>query len=281
MVEIPEPSEGSSWSDIWEAPRMTRREYAGIARGLKGMAFPEESLDTLYLWWRSFDSQQSFMVRFASAVSDDPLPEQEKAWARERFNTTREGFEKLISIIRGIKQNQEMDPSQVVAGAETIDEIEKLSTLNGQAIAVCEAIKDSGKTDPREIRQRVAQHAIEELAKAFVYENLYHAADVSVTASIIDSLETEKKELLAQLRGDVWDDEKEEEMRKLYERWRGQVREAFSDSINERLSVVWRAAVGQNLDKISAFDILTAQAGIFRDLSEEGALVFELGEQED
>lgn len=224
--------------DKWNLPPIERKQYAEFVRGAKssltlgqiinnamegnfsGGEFPEEDFNAVYEWWTRFEETKALMVRFATAVKSEYVPDREKRKAAQNFSPVRQSFEKLIGRLQQIAERSSISGGEAKVIAAEISEFEELQTSAEQIIALCEAIDQSRLTDPREIRQYIAQHSIEELSNAFLYENIYYAADVDESAVVADDLETERRELLAALLRGEWSKKKTDEMRELYERWR-------------------------------------------------------------
>lgn len=282
----------------WALPPIDRKQYTQMVRNgdtsfnigrivsnalegnLSGGDFPQEEFDEIYIWWNEFEETKALLTRFITIIKSDSLPAREKRTAAKSFAPIKESFETVIGHLQKISEQNSLQNSEAVEVKAAIDAFEEEKEGIEQIIALCEAIEQSGLTDPLKIRQLVAQHALEELSQAFQYERLYYAADVDESAVVADDVDTERRELLAAFLGGLWKQKKRKEMEKFYKDWRAGIRENYDDEINTYLSRLWKVAIGENLEKRNAVSILEAQAFVFDGLQSEGALEWDPDEEE-
>lgn len=285
--------------DKWNLAKISRERYAEFVRAAQssltlrkiidnalmgdftGNPFPEEAFHAVYRWWVQFERTKALMVRFNTAIESEYVPKREKQKATRIFVSLEESFNHIVEPLQSIVQKASIQDDEAQEIAAKIRVFEIVWSQAEQVLALCEAIDQSALTDPLEIRQYIAQHALEELSEAFLYENLYYAADVSQSADVVDDLETERRELLAALLRGEWDEKKRKTMQEQYEQWRPKVRGLADGEVSRDFTLLWNAVSGKKLDTQDAITILGVQARIFETLRDEGALEWELDDEED
>jgi len=283
---MPESSENSPSNPVveasskkWLLPKVTEEGFTKLVQEGRG-DFHEYELDSLYVWWAGYEERRDFMLRFEKVSKSKKLPPLERREVVEEFKKTDETFEDIVDTIGDFVTNGKIDFSILGDLNDYTDKFDGwMKGRDGITVAIAEAITGAKNLTAREIRQRVAQAAFEELVSTIQAENLYYAADVEMKGEIEDSPKSEGQAVSSSLEFSPWTTEEKEKFAKIYKKWQRAVKKYYPDEIADKLKFLWHCAIGKVPPKTSVFDIIDIQWNTFEDLYNEGAMQFELDEE--
>jgi hypothetical protein len=121
------------------------------------------------------------------------------------------------------------------------------------------------------MRQKIAQHALEELWTSCDYAGLNYAAETDNEVTTIDEPSEEKDEFLAALNGEAWTTEELDQQKKKVSALKRAVAEIDDGTFSDNIKVLWDTARGKAKASTTAIDLIIASEDILQDLSSEGA----------
>jgi len=236
----------------------------------------KEILDTTNIWWRTINKTQEGLSRYKSAFTLFGLPRLESRQARQGYEEAQDITNKIIWGIDLFLHSSKPSWDKVGEIAETVGSWNERKKEDGQIVALCEAISETNNLglSENEIRQKIAQHAWDELMAIFPYAKV---RDETLTTR--DELETEKQELKTAIEGPLWDIDDRKKAGVDFRKYKGQMRKGeYELTLRRAFKFLYECAKGNIPQKKSAIDILRAQEEIFVGLYDEDAFDFEIEE---
>jgi hypothetical protein len=245
----------------------------------------KDVLDTITLAWRDCGkSTEDRVALFVGAITLPGIPKLELAEATEFMNTTRQDWDKFVEGVKGIVNGVHFKWSQMRELSALAEKVKETNVgKDNQTIALLQAIsqtRQEGKTPPW-IRQRIAQHAFDEIVNTGIYRVLDYSGpdDWVQDRTTEDGLDVEKAELAGALRHELWDRKTLREKTKIYKNLRtiifkgdNSVERETADSLEK----LWNAANGTGVTRKSALYYLRLAEDIYSDLQSGGAFDEEL-----
>ena len=249
----------------------------------------EETLNKVARGWYSGEKiYQETLGRYTKALALPNIPKLEMKDVGEYQTKFKSPYPDFIQGVTEISNGEKLKWKRVEELAELGDKIAmKGNAKDEQAIALLHAISETHKEGrtPEEIRQKIAQHAFNEIYSLGKYRILEWtgAEDGEPVGSRTtqDELSEEKDELVSALKANLWDAAKTEEMAKVYKDLR---RVAKSDdnrvdiSVIDELEKLWNATQGKGLTKKSSLEILQLAENIYESYEKGGAFDIDLKE---
>lgn len=251
----------------------------------------QETMDTVLEYWRDKGVDTEVRIeRFSRALALPGIPILELKDAGKYLENTKRDWNVFLTGV-----------CEVAAGVkpkwEKIEEISKAAdNLGGdqgkgeddQAVALLETISrfsEEGKL-PENFRQRLAQHAFEEMAELSQYRIMdYTAAKVGdevLIRTTQDAEADESVELLAALNQKLWDKHTLEKETKIYRAWRKYALSELREEVAANLKKLWEAA-SENIGtkRKSALYFLQLGEKVFSAMQGGDAFDVDLNEEEE
>lgn len=257
-----------------------------IAAEKRAIIFAGHHLDSIYNWWGTSLHTDELTTRFEQSLASDAVPQKEKDELTERLE---DRVTQITAIKTTIKQSVQEIEEDKRPKADTIktlvDAIELFTEEHDgdeQWVALCEALGEArGTLTEQRVRQRIAQHTLEELFVKFDYANLKFAGEVEEETTTVGTLELEKAELISALTGNLWTSNERNKYKRAVRRTRQAIAQEYSDEIGVDLKKLLDIALGDGPKRMTLVDILETQERVLTDLSDEGAFEFELEDPEE
>lgn len=264
------------------------QDLVEVMQNSRMFGFPKRELDRIYEFWTEMNDLTKSVIRMSKSLKAMGVPSEEKKQAKEYFDDLVEAIANIAEAMRDFANKPKEDCSwkqdgkPIYQAIRNYDEDETTGVYEDSIVALFEAISETiqqRQLDEREIRQRIAQHAIQELWTSFDYERFYYAGDVDQDSTTIDDFDTEKDEFLSTLSGDSWTEEELAQQKKKISALRRAVEDIDDGSYAENISILWNAARGKGKKRTTAIDIIVATEEILRDLDNEGVFEWDPDEE--
>lgn len=235
--------------------------------------------------WHGFKDEDFERVkRLDEAVKLPNVPKMELDIAKYRLDTVKKGTEEFLEGINKISGGEKLKWSKM---RKISDAIEQLSRIDSgeidQSAALLYAISEThveGR-NPEWIRQRIAQHAFDELVDTCAYGVLDSQKSKNILErSTQDSFEQEKDELVRALKDKQWSDEDLKQREVAYS---GLQQMVINDKetgyeISYKIRGIWDEARGKEYTNISASDTLQTAEDFYKALYKSEGFNIPLGE---
>lgn len=240
----------------------------------------KDTLDDIALWWQEGTERSDIGLRFRKATMGPGIPKLELQQANKVLQGRDENIDSIIISITTALDDPKLKWGDIQKIREQVQNYEEDTQHHIQINALLEAISESPENmrDVRVMRQRVAQHAWDELWNTGMYRIWDYSGrrETIDDRTTVDFIEEEKAELKAALDNKLWSAEKRKQQEKVYKTWRAVIRENFDDEINAELRKLWAAVIGEEGQQVSAIDILENTEQIYQYLQAEGAFDIDL-----
>lgn len=248
----------------------------------------EETLDAVAVCWQSGEKKFEIELgEFDKALALPNIPEEEKDIVSKYKQQYREKTYEFFTGIFEISANNKLKWSRMRELAEISKYLtdEDYRPRDEQGLAFLYAVSEThheGRTK-EEIRQKIAQHAFEEVFQLGMYRVASWTGADSYRDlkeySTRDFFEQEKGELSSALSNPLWTEEKTEDMKKLYKIWRKVAKEGDNrldlDDI-ELLKGFWDLANGKSLTKTNSLEVLRLGERVYKKFEDKGAFDIQL-----
>jgi hypothetical protein len=265
-------------------------QIVNTAREARLFGFPKKALDRMYEFWLEMDGFTDGVLRMDKAMRLPGVPEKEKAAAKKYLDDLVVVAEPISASLREffiISEDQrswKKDSKPIYDAIKKYDDSDDVGKYEHSITALLETIsetKGSGWKTEQEMRQKIAQHALEELWVTCDYAQFYYAADVDIDATTIDDFNQEKSEFIAALNGDFWNESQLEKNKKAVSALRKVLEDVDDEIYPKYLDILWKTAKGKAKKETTAIDIIIAAEEIFQGLKDEGAFEWDPDDEYD
>lgn len=262
-------------------------QIVGVAKKASLFGFPKEALDDIYLFWRQdLPGLAAMNLRMDKALQQNSIPQAELTQAQEYHDDRLEVTEAITSRLQKFfskpaDRTWKEDGKPIHEAIQVYQDRDDVGFYENSITALLEAIaetKAEWKTEP-EMRQLIAQHAIEELWDTCTYEKLDYAADTETETSTIDSIDQEKDEFISALRGKMWTEAKTADHKQRIRALKRALEDVDDGTYSEYINLLWKTAGGKGAKKTTAIDVVVTSEELFQDLKNEGALEWDPEEE--
>lgn len=247
-------------------------------------------LDSITVTWRDYgEATGTGLNSLEKALVLPNVPKLEVSDASEYLSSAKGGWNKFVEGVNGIASGAKFKWDQMKDLSDTADEVrDNYSPKTSQAIALLQTISEmhkEGKT-PEWIRQRIAQHAFDELVTTGLYRVIDYSGpgDTVEIRTTQDDFNSEKAELMSALDGKMWDKEAIEKRTTDYKNLRKIILKGDNSvdaKVADALKKLWDGANGTGVTKKSALYYLQLAEDTFKSMQEGGAFDIDLNEEDD
>jgi len=239
----------------------------------------ESVLDSITVGWRDLGEKIPDRLKtFSDSLALPNIPKMEVSEASLKYTEVKNEWDKFAEGIFGITNGVKYKWPQMLQLSYQAETLGYLKCSNiFQASALLQAISETHKEGrtPEVIRQRVAQHAFDELIRISTYSFYEHKGGGPVTTRTTqDDPETEKNELVNALSSDLWDKNTIEKRMKDYKKLREIILKGYNSvdgDVADQLERLWNATKGEGVTRNSALHFLKLTQEIYINLEHGGA----------
>lgn len=245
---------------------------------IAGLDIPKQTKDTIYSYWQSFGQSSQSLEHFKEVSKFKTIPPLEQAQALKAAeyaeHKTREINSAITELVDESRIERFINILTFTNNASYAEEIsDDIRGFNNdklgrdQIVALLEAIDETSGLGlaAAKMRQRIAQHALEELLNLLPYARINKAASLPQSVTTIDYFNQEKDELLSALSGELWD---EESAKKYNQNTIESIKHlkslGWDPEIGKNLTALLRSAQGKTPKGVSAMDLLGAEEATLR-----------------
>ncbi len=242
--------------------------------------FPKNNLDRIYEFWTGMPDFSEEVIRMDKATRLTGVPLAEMSHAKDYLKDFVEVAEPIAKSMRDFvaktesERSWKQDGKPIYEAIRDWDDRDDVGPYEGSITVLLEAISETqgkGWNTDNEMRQKIAQHALEELWTSCDYARLHYAAETDVEVTTIDESSEEKDEFLAALNGTTWTEEEMALQKKKVSALRRAVAEIDDGTFSDNIKVLWDTARGKAKASTTAIDLIVASEDILQNLSSEGA----------
>jgi hypothetical protein len=247
----------------------------------------EKVLNSITVTWR--DNAEGIGTRiklFSEALALPNVPQLEVSDASECLKDTRGKWGTFVEGVRGIANGVKYNWDQIKDISKTAKQIEDGSPRDIQATALLQAISETHKEGrtPEWMRQRIAQHAFDELVTTGLYRVIEYSGnrDMVQVRTTQDDFNSEKSELMSALDSKMWDKEAIEKRTTDYKNLRKIILSGDNSvdaKVANSLKSLWDAGNSEGVTKKSALHYLQLAEDTFKSMQEGGAFDIDLNEE--
>ena len=258
-----------------------------VAKKASLFGFPKKALDDIYLFWRQdLPGLAAMNLRMDKALQLEGIPQAELTQAQEYHGDRLEITEAITANLQKFfakpaDRTWKDDGKPIHQAIQAYEDRDDVGFYEDSITALLEAIvetKGEWKTEP-EMRQLIAQHAIEELWDTCRYEEFNYAAGTETETLTIDNIDQEKDEFISALRGEMWTEAETADHKQRIRALKRAIEEIDDGTYSDYINLLWKTAIGKGAKKTTAIDVVITTEELFQDLKNEGALEWDPDEE--